>query len=372
MSGENSTTTFRTATSRLRPLRVLLVDREPEVYRLLARCAARQPMQLIRAANLAEARGQLAKSPADLVLIDSDQPDGSGVELAAELSGGTSAPQTIIISGRPSYESAVGAIRAGAADLLVKPLDAGELDIRLRQAQLRHQSDDQARRKLRRLKRVCKKLNQVRRDVKQQVDILCKDLVAAYHELAVQMNQIMQSSEYAALVRSELDLEELLRKTLEFLLHKAGPTNAAIFLPSNGEEFTVSGYVNYDCTSDAADFLLQHLADVVAPRAAQLSELVHLCEPEVMTSWIGQEVTYLADSHLIAFACHQADEPLAVIVLFRDKSEPFDPSLLEACDAIGPLLGDSLAKLIRIHHRHLIDEDEDEDEDDFGVAGNAA
>ena len=367
VSGKNLTTSFQAASSQLPRLQVLLVNREPEVYNLLVRCTTEQQMQLIQAANLAEARRQVAESSVDLVLIDSEQPDGSGIELARELSHGRTAPQTIIISGRPSYESAVGAIRAGAIDLLIKPLDAGELDRRLRQAQLRHQSDYQARWKVMRLKRVCKKLNQVRRDVKQQVDILCKDLVAGYHELAVQMNQIMQCSEYSTLIRSELDLEELLRKTLEFLLHKAGPTNAAIFLPSRGDEFTVSGYVNYDCTSDAADFLLQHLADVIAPRAAQLTELVHLCDPETVMSWIGQEIPYLVDSHLIVFACWEGDEPLAVITLFREKSEPFDPGLLEICQAIGPLLGDRLAKLIRVHHRHLIDE-----EDDFGAPGNAA
>ena len=367
MSEKNPTTSFQAASSQLPRLQVLLVNREPEVYNLLVRCTTDKQMQLSQAANLAEARRQVAESCVDLVLIDSEQPDGSGIELARELSHGRTAPQTIIISGRPSYKSAVGAIRAGAIDLLTKPLDAGELDRRLRQAQLRHQSDYQAQWKVMRLKRVCKKLNQVRRDVKQQVDILCKDLVAGYHELAVQMNQIMQCSEYSTLIRSELDLEELLRKTLEFLLHKAGPTNAAIFLPSRGDEFTVSGYVNYDCTSDAADFLLQHLADVIAPRAAQLTELVHLCDPETVMSWIGQEIPYLVDSHLIVFACCEGDEPLAVITLFREKSEPFDPGLLEICQAIGPLLGDRLAKLIRIHHRHLIDE-----EDDFGAPGNAA
>jgi hypothetical protein len=51
-------------------------------------------------------------------------------------------------------------------------------------------------------------------------------------------------------------------------------------------------------------------------------------------------------------------------VLFRDASEPFPPALLDVAAAIGPPLGQRLAKVIRIHHRHL--PDFDDDAEDFG------
>ena len=315
-------------------------------------------MELIHASSLDQARRHLAKSSADLVLIASDQPDGDGLDLAGEIQGKGAVTQTIILSGRPTLTGAVEAIRAGAADFIAKPLNPVEFTERVDQVRLKHETVRQQKREVLRLRRVCRKLNNVRKEVAQQVDILCKDLVTAYQELAEQMNQVVQTSEFAVLVRQELDLEELLRKSLEFLLQKAGSTNAAIFLPSSSDDYSVGGYVNYDCTTDSADILLQHLADVLAPRLGELTEPIHITDNDELGQWIDADTAFLADSHMIAFACRHDDEPLAVAVVFRDGSEPYDPAMVEICDTIGPMLGDCLARLIRIHHRHVCDDDD--------------
>lgn len=90
------------------------------------------------------------------------------------------------------------------------------------------------------------------------------------------MQHVMHTSEFSAQARDELDLERLVRKTLEFVLVKAGPTNATLFLPASMEEFTVGGYINYDTSSGSAELLLDHLADVVAPALAQHQQPVHV------------------------------------------------------------------------------------------------
>ena len=352
-----------------RPLRVLLVDQEPQVYQSLAECASRRQMHVVQVASLADARRHLAQSGVDLALIDLEQPDGNGLALARDLSRRAGQTQTIVMSGRSTIERTIEAMRAGANDFMIKPLDRAELLERLDQARRRHQDCLRRRRRVQRLRRVCRKLTQMRNDVKQQVDILCQDLVAAYQDLAEQMNHVVQVSEFAGLMRQELDLEQLLRKTLEFLLQKAGPTNAAVFLPSDSEEFSVGGYVNYDCTSDSAEILLEHLANVVAPRVAQQDEMIHITDSHTLSAWIGQDVALLDNNHLVAFQCSPENETLAVIVLFRDASEPFEANLVEMCGAIAPMMGDCLARLIRIHHRHL---EPDDDQDDEGYMWGSA
>ena len=99
-------------------------------------------------------------------------------------------------------------------------------------------------------------MNTARIDVTSQVDSLCNDLVHAYQELTDQISHVTAVTEFAAVIRQELDVEELLRTTLEYLLRKLGPTNAAIFLPAAGDEFTLGAYINYDCTKEAGNFLL--------------------------------------------------------------------------------------------------------------------
>lgn len=338
------------------PFRILLVDEAAHVRRLVTESLAGVASSMLCASSLAEARRWLDEAPVDLALIDAHLPDGAGLELLRQLDTGRSCTQAILMTDQPTLENALEAIRAGAADFLIKPFKAGELSERVRQAIVRHRAGRQARQRIERLRRICKKLNQARDEVSQQVDILCNDLVSAYQELATQMNQVQQMSragDYASLIHNELDLEAMLRRTLEYLLQKAGPTNAAIFLPANADEYTLGGYVNYECTAESADMLLQHLADVVAPKVAGHEGLVHITDNAALAQWIGDDSAYLADSHVLTFACRHRGEPLAVLTLFRDGSQPFDAAVVETCAALGVVLAEHLAKLIRIHHRSL-------------------
>ena len=347
------------------PFRVLVVDQDPQFRTILERCnSSTNPMTILYARSLAEARKVLSDGVIDLAVIDSTLPDGSGVTLADELSNSRKITQTILVSEKPSLEVAIQAIRAGASDFIIKPLNLTEInDCVHKVLSKQKQSKEQAQR-MRRLQRLCKKLNQARIDVSKQVDILCNDLVTAYQELACQMQHMVQTTEYSAIIRDELDLEQLLRKTLEYLIQKTGPCNAAIFLPASMDEFSLGGYVNYDRTPEAADMLLQHLADILAPRLADYDDVVHLTNDVDMEQWIGSDTMGLAGSELVAFGCHSRGEALAIMALFRDQHCPFDSTALDTCSAIGPLMGEALAKLIRIHHRHLPDDPFETDDDE--------
>ncbi len=361
------------ARDRVEPLRVLLVDSEQDVYRAVTQSVVGRPMRLVQVPTMGEARQHLSQAPIDLALIACDQPDGEGILMVREIAERYPGTQTILLSRQPTLDGAMQALRAGADDLIVKPLNLVELRDRISHVAARHRTLCSQQRKVQRLQRVCRKLNQVRKDVAQQVDILCKDLVTAYQELAEQMQQVVQTSEFAGLMRQELDLEAFLRKTLEFLLQKVGSTNAAIFLPSNDQEYSLGGYVNYDCTSDSADVLLQHLADVAAPRFSELTRSLHLTDNATLREWLGDDAAYMEDNHVIIFSCSNDEETLAVFMLFRDQSEPFAAGTLELCDALAPMLAEYLMRLIRIHHRHLPHvELEEEEEDDTPEWGSAA
>ena len=337
-----------------RPIRVLVVDHGPHLLRLLKQENHTRPLQVLHAPSLASARNLLAKSPIDLALIESELSDGSGLDLAHEVSCSRRIMQAIVVS-EPSLDVAVEAIRVGAADYIARPFDYGQLRERINKVLCKQKHQQQQQRRVRRLRRLCKKLNEARLEVTEQVDILCQDLVLAYQELACQMQQIVHTSEYGVLVRDELDLESLLRKTLEYLIDRSGPTNAAIFLPSSLDEYSLGGYVNYDCTSDSADMLLQHLADVLAPKLAESKEPLILTNNKQLREWLGDDKTYLNNSNLVATSCQHEDESLAVLVLFRDQAEPFDPTLGETLRAVSSMLGEVLARIIRVHHRHLPD-----------------
>ena len=80
------------------------------------------------AGALAAGAAQLEAAPPDLVLLDMRLPDGSGLDLLADLQNkGEAAPPVLVMSAYGEIEDAVSAMKSGAADYLKKPVDLDEL-----------------------------------------------------------------------------------------------------------------------------------------------------------------------------------------------------------------------------------------------------
>ena len=53
----------------------------------------------------------------------------------------------------------------------------------------------------------------------------------------------------------------------------------------------------------------------------------------------------------MASPCQHDGETLATVMLFRDSSKPFETATAESLEAISPMLGEYLSRVIRVHHR---------------------
>lgn len=364
-------------------VQVLVVDTEVGMLGMIRNSIPDRPVSIKRVKSLAEARQVLASNPIDLAVVRDELPDGQGLELVAELEAKkTNHPNqtpthSIVVGETPTAEQALEALRAGVSDFIdtSAELDLAALNLRVQEVLAKQEQDKKQIKKIKRLRRTCKKLSAAKTEVSEQVDVLCNDLVTAYQELAGQVHQVMHSSEFGTLIKEELDFEQVLRKTLEYVVEKVGPTNAAIFLPSSMDEYSLGGYVNYDCTQEGADILLQHLADAVAPQIAEKEDLVYIADDRTMQHYVGEEFSFMQGNHLVALRCRHEDETLAVLVLFRDGRMPFDEDTQETCIAVSPILGETLARVIRVHHRALPEIDLDgefelnEDTFDTGLEG---
>jgi DNA-binding NtrC family response regulator len=78
------------------------------------------------AASLAEARSALARDWPSIILADLVLPDGSGIAFIQELDA-TSRPPVVLMTGHASLDTSIDALRLGAADYLVKPVDIERL-----------------------------------------------------------------------------------------------------------------------------------------------------------------------------------------------------------------------------------------------------
>src|SRR6185369_7511610 len=105
---------------------VLLVDDDPETIERLGEFVRGEGFSVVTADSLRTAQIQLTRATPDVILTDLVLPDGEGIELLAELESRDST-EVVVITGHASVESAIGALRAGATDYLVKPIDIERL-----------------------------------------------------------------------------------------------------------------------------------------------------------------------------------------------------------------------------------------------------
>ncbi|HEX5011089.1 MAG TPA: sigma-54 dependent transcriptional regulator [Planctomycetota bacterium] len=123
-------------------LAVLIVEDDAGARASLRTWIERQGYEAREAGSLGEARDALLAKRADLVLVDLELPDGSGLELASELRDVTDT-DAVIVSGKATVEAAIEALRLGARDFLPKPVELPRLQsllqIMARSSALRHE-----------------------------------------------------------------------------------------------------------------------------------------------------------------------------------------------------------------------------------------
>ena len=109
--------------------RAVIVDDDVEILKVLAEFVEREGFAVTCAPSVKQAREAIAATTPDVVLVDIQLPDGSGLDLLEGL--GPAAPEVVLITGRASVDTAVDALRRGAADYLTKPVDFARLKMML-------------------------------------------------------------------------------------------------------------------------------------------------------------------------------------------------------------------------------------------------
>jgi two-component system, OmpR family, KDP operon response regulator KdpE len=119
------------------PLKVLIVDDEPPIRKLLRLGLHTQGYEILEAANGKAALDLLAKSP-DLIILDLGLPDMQGLDLLRRIRAQQESVPIVVLSSRDDEAGKVEALDLGADDYVTKPFGLDELLARMRAA-LRHQ-----------------------------------------------------------------------------------------------------------------------------------------------------------------------------------------------------------------------------------------
>jgi len=121
--------------------KVLIIDDEPHIRRLLRTTLDRAGYDVTEAASAREALEALAACQPDVVLLDLGLPDRDGLELVPIIRTKSDAT-LLVVSARDATDQKVTALDLGADDYVTKPFDTDELLARMRAA-LRHRMSAQ-------------------------------------------------------------------------------------------------------------------------------------------------------------------------------------------------------------------------------------
>lgn len=102
--------------------RILVVDDEPGLQRLVQRRAEAAGFEVLQAATGAEGLALAASENPDLILLDQHLPDANGVDLLSRLKADPRTTHIPVVawSGSDAAESEVASLRAGAASYFEK------------------------------------------------------------------------------------------------------------------------------------------------------------------------------------------------------------------------------------------------------------
>lgn len=324
---------LRAAHDRGATARVLIVAASAARREALCRSVRDEDAVCILTESMTEAMSLMQRHPADdeaqgpfgAVIVDVAACTPAALRFVREMD--ERHVPVVIVCPSVSFDEAVEAMRAGATDIIATTAKAGEMRRRIKAALGR------------------------RADHAEPAPAAARQQAAAI--APVEPSADDEAAEFDRLIRGELDVEALLRSVLEFVLAKCGPTNAAVFLPSATGDYSLGAYVNYSCPKDAAEVLLDHLANVAAPKLESLDSVVSMNTPASVQRHLGEGCGWIEDCQVAAFTCREQGECLAVFMIFRERDKPLGDRVMETLAMVSQRFARQLARVIRIHHRHL-------------------
>jgi hypothetical protein len=341
---------------RARALRVLVLTFGAEAHAVLPMLASAgvEPVVCTQAQRVVEA---LRRDAFDALLVCVGDNAPTPHSTLAWVATRKDLPAAVMVHARPTLELAGLCMRHHVADLIDPSCPPGELRRRLhavaKRTLLARRRLASERRQLRSVEETRLAMDRSREALAAQMGGVCEQLAGSYRDLTGQLKTVALASELETLLRQELDVESLLRTTLEFTLRKIGPTNAAIFLPASSGDWSLGAYVNYDCPRESAEAMLEKLCEVVAPAFEARPGLHQVRNAADICQGSMEPLPWMDDHALVVYACVHEGECIAVIAAFRDQRTTWGDQALTTLRLVGDLFGAQLHRTIRTHQRHI-------------------
>ncbi|QED37698.1 sigma-54-dependent Fis family transcriptional regulator [Antarcticibacterium arcticum] len=278
---------------------ILIVDDNYDMLEVLQRNLTAQNFHIYKATSVIEAMNILKYSPVDLLITDLQMPGINGMELVKYVEEHFPSIPKLVITGFPSVDGAIEAVRSGALDYLVKPFTTEELKKAVEKSLLSIPEN---------------KLEKKSPDSQAQDKIVYAGIVGQSESIAhlIDIIERVRNNRATILIQGESGTgKELVARAIHYKGSFAGnpfiPVNCGA-IPENLLEAELFGYVkgaftganeNRDGFFQAASGGTIFLDEIgTAPQAVQTSLLRVLQEKEVRR--VGSQTTQKVNLRVIA------------------------------------------------------------------------
>lgn len=294
------------------PVRILVVDDDELIASVLERTLRAEGYDVRVETSSRDVLDRIASWSPAVVLLDIRMPDRSGIEVLEDITGRGIQAQVVMLTADDTAETAVRAMKLGAADYLTKPFNTDEIRLVIRNLVARARLQQEV---------AC-----LRRE---QAELVERDIVggsAAINALKAQIEKMTEASVSTILITGESGTgKELFARYVHQLLHPAGTDFYAPFirvncaaLPESLLESELFGYEKGSFTDARNDrkglfelaqdgsLLLDELGEM---RPAMQSKLLRVIEERTVRKVGGSEEISVA---VTVIATTNRDLPTAV------------------------------------------------------------
>ncbi len=161
--------------------KILVVDDEQDIVKVLSKILELAGYEVISAYNGTEAVQHVKENNPDLVLLDYMMPDITGLEVLQQIKAFSEEVYVIMVTGRGSEEVAASVMKAGASDYVIKPFVKDQIltvvkdTLRIRTAEIK-------------AKHLQEEVQELNRELERKVEERTRDLMETQDRLIHQTN----------------------------------------------------------------------------------------------------------------------------------------------------------------------------------------
>ena len=302
--------------------KVLVVDDEPEIRRLLSEVLSATGARIHLAASGAEAVALAESEPPDMLIADVCLGDCTGLEVIDRIRSRQPDVAAVVITGYGDVRTLTSASRRRPIEVMTKPLDVVRLRKTVGEELARQVKRRRTERRTKRLRLLARQKNLERKSIHRRLDATCADLAMGYRTISRQVTMQQVLLGYQQRLLGATDDDDVFRSLFQLIVRHSGPTFGAALVCDANAELHLVGRFGVPCP-DSAEFCRALAGPVVGQTLSQGRSVMMDAgaEPELFDESIRRFLPGL--TVLTVPLVPAPGELIGVVVFYRKGEQPF-------------------------------------------------